>query len=481
MIQTLLKRIFFFIFVTGIAFGCSEKSSGTDPQDATDTAKIEFWLSDPARNVFFTKQSEGIDTGQVSGIHNIVVNSSVQFQEMDGFGFALTGGSALHINNMSAAERSALLTELFAADGENIGTSYLRISIGASDLDEKVFSYNELPVGQTDPDMEHFSLDEDRTHLIPVLKEILLINPHIKIMGSPWSPPVWMKTNSSSIGGSLRPEFYPAYAKYFVKYIQEMALEGITIDAITIQNEPLHPGNNPSMYMIASDQAEFIKNHLGPAFTNASLNTKIVIYDHNADNTDYPISILNDPAAKQYIDGSAFHLYAGNINAISQVHDAHPDKNLYFTEQWVGAPGNFREDIKWHTRELIIGATRNWCKTVIEWNLAADENQQPHTTGGCSQCLGAVTISGNNVTRNPAYYIIAHAAKFIRPGSFRVFSNTSSDLPNVAFKTSMGEIVIIVLNNSNSEKSFNIITDENKVNTVLPAGAVGTYFWQISG
>ena len=202
-----------------------------------------------------------------------------------------------------------------------------------------------------------------------------------------------------------------------------MKAEGIRIDAITVQNEPLHPGNNPSLLMQAPEQAEFIKNHLGPAFKQAGLDTKIIIYDHNCDRPDYPISILNDAEARKYVDGTAFHLYAGKIDAMSTVHEAHPEKNLYFTEQWIGAPGNLRGDLAWHTRELTIGATRNWSRTVLEWNLAADPRYQPHTPGGCSSCLGAVTIDGDTVTRNPAYYIVAHASKFVRPGSVRIATN----------------------------------------------------------
>jgi glucosylceramidase len=325
--------------------------------------------------------------------------------------------------------------------------------------------------------MLQFSLAEDRQYLIPVLKEILAINPEIKIMGSPWSAPVWMKNNNNSIGGSLLPQYYISYAKYFVKYIQGMKDEGITIDAITIQNEPLHPGNNPSMYMLAVDQAAFIKGSLGPAFQEAGITTKIIIYDHNADRIDYPLSILGDAAAKNYIDGSAFHLYGGQISSLSQVHNAHPDKNLYFTEQWTGVHGVFAEELKWNIRELTIGATRNWCKTVLEWNLAADQNQEPHTPGGCTECLGAITIQGEQVTRNVAYYITAHASKFVRPGSKRIESNYSSDLPNVAFLTPAGNVVVIILNNSTATKTFNIKLEDKIVKTYLAPGAVGTFIW----
>jgi glucosylceramidase len=381
------------------------------------------------------------------------------------------------INRMKPANRSALLNELFATDGKNIGISYLRISIGASDLSERVFSYDDLPPGQTDPDLEHFTIGEEKKDLIPLLKEILAINPSIKIMGSPWSAPVWMKTNGSSKGGSLKPEFFNSYAAYFVRYIKAMKAEGIAIYAITIQNEPLHPGNNPSMYMAADDQALFIRNHLGPAFSAAGIKTKIIVYDHNCDKPEYPFTIYKDPEAAKYIDGAAFHLYGGKIDALMPIHDAYPDKNLYFTEQWVGAPGDLPSDLAWHVKQLVIGATRNWSKNVLEWNIASDPRWDPHTEGGCNKCLGTITIDGNTVTRNPAYYILAHSAKFVRPGSVRITSNIPPSLPNVAFKTPSGKKVLIVLNDSGSSLSFNIWFNGRHVATKLGRNAVGTYVW----
>lgn len=227
--------------------------------------------------------------------------------------------------------------------------------------------------------------------------------------------------------------------------------------------------------MEAPEQANFIKNNLGPEFKAAKIKTKIILYDHNADRPDYPISILNDPAAKKYVDGSAFHLYGGKIEALSEVHNAHPDKNLYFTEQWVGAPGNIKADILFHVKELIIGAPRNWCRNVIEWNLAADQNQDPHTPGGCDRCLGAITINGDKVTRNSAYYIVAHASKFVRPGSKRIASNYVRELPNVAYLTPAGKIVLIVLNDSGSTQTFNIKYNGKQVSSALNPGAAGTY------
>jgi glucosylceramidase len=206
--------------------------------------------------------------------------------------------------------------------------------------------------------------------------------------------------------------------------------------------------------------------------------TKIIIYDHNCDRPDYPLSILNDPAAAKYVDGSTFHLYAGTIEALTKVHDAHPDMHIYFTEQWIGAPGDLRGDLTWHVRELIIGATRNWSRVVLEWNLAANSRWEPHTDrGGCDRCLGAVTIDGNRVTRNPAYYIIAHAAKFVRPGSVRIASNTMSTLPNVALKTPDGRRVLIVLNDSQRRETFNISHQGKLATDTLNSNAVGTFVW----
>lgn len=465
------------LLLSGLFTGCGRTPASTaDTFSAAPSA--ELWLTNPDKSALFELQPTLLPFGDNPGEHpTITVNETEAFQEMDGFGYTLTGGSAMLLHQMDAPTRATLLQELFGTSGDNIGVSYLRVSIGASDLDDSVFSYSDLPAGQTDPDMEKFSLAPDRTHLIPVLQEILTINPDIKIMGSPWSPPTWMKTNNNSKGGSLKPEYYDAYAKYFVKYIQGMAAEGIRIDAITIQNEPLHPGNNPSLLMLPEEQAVFIKQSLGPAFEEAGIDTKIVIYDHNADRPDYPITVLNDPEARKYIDGAAFHLYGGEIEALSQVHAAYPDKNLYFTEQWIGAPGNFAGDLAWHIKNLVIKAPRNWAKTVLEWNLAADPNQNPHTEGGCTQCLGALTIDGNTVTRNPAYYIIAHASKFVRPGSVRIGSNMPDSLSNVAYKTPSGQRVLIVLNDSETPQTFNISYNNQQATSTLGSGAVGTFVW----
>lgn len=472
----LLLVCFYTLFVCG---DCSKKN-GNDPvpppPPPAPTNDVEMWLTKGDQSALLQKQTDILSFGTTANsFPNIDIDSATAYQSVDGFGYTLTGSSAYLIRRMGTAESAALLNELFGSNG--IGVSYIRISIGASDLSPAVFSYNDMPTGQTDPTLANFSLANDTVDLIPVLKQVLQINPNIKIMGSPWSAPVWMKNNGSTIGGSLQPQYYAVYAQYFVKYIQQMQARGVPVHAVTVQNEPEHGGNNPSMVMTASQQADFVKNHLGPAFQTAGITTKIIVWDHNCDNPNYPITIMNDAAAKAYVDGSAFHLYAGDISALSIVRTAHPDKNLYFTEQWTGANGSFSGDLAWHIKNVIIGSMRNWSRNALEWNLANDPAFGPHTPGGCSECKGAVTISGSAFSRNVGYYIIAHASKFVPAGSVRIASNMATNLPNVAFKTPAGKKVLIVLNEGGTGQGFNIRYKGKWVFTSLAAGAVGTYVW----
>lgn len=465
----------------------SNNTSNSAPIIATGTIldngivknDVDFWLTKGDQSVKLQKQSSVLVFGNTTnGYQNIEVNDNQTFQSVDGFGYTLTGGSAQVINQLSTAKKQELLQELFGSGTNSIGISYLRLSIAASDLNDAAFSYDDMPSGQTDLSLTSFSLAPDMTDLIPVLKEILLISPNIKIVAVPWSAPVWMKDNGSTIGGSLQPQYYGVYAEYFVKYIQKMKAEGITIDAIMPQNEPLNPYNNPSMVMTAIQQTNFIKNNLGPAFQSAGINAKIIIYDHNCDRPDYPIAVLNDAAANQYINGSAFHLYGGDISALTTVHNAFPSKNVYFTEQWTSSDGSFSGDLKWHLKNVLIGSMRNWSKNALEWNLANNASYGPHTPGGCSQCKGAITITGSeSYTRNVGYYIIAHASKFVPTGSVRIASNTSGNLSNVAFKTPSGKMVLIVENDGNSSEIFNIKYNGSWVVTTLDSGSVGTYIW----
>jgi len=442
-------------------------------------ATVENWLTKSDQTVKLVKQQDLLSsTSLINANPTILIDESKTFQTIDGFGFSLTGGSASVINSLDKTAKVALLNELFTSKGNGVGISYLRISIGASDLNESVFSYDDLPAGETDLTLEHFDFGPDKKDVIPVLKQIIAINPDIKIMGSPWSPPVWMKDNGSSKGGSLLPQYYEVYANYFVKYILEMKAQGIIIDAITPQNEPLHPGNNPSMYMTALEQADFIKNNLGPAFQKAKLKTKIVTYDHNCNKPEYPLTILKDSKAYPFVDGSAFHLYEGDISALTTVHDAYPDKNVYFTEQYTGSNSSFEDDLRWTVKNVVIGSMRNWSKNALSWGLANDEFYKPYTPGGCSTCKGALMIDSKGIIkREVGYYIIGHAAKFVPDGSIRIASNLIDKITNVAFKTPEGKIVLVALNDSENTETFNIEVNQQRVTTSLESGAVATYIW----
>ncbi|MBF4470121.1 glycoside hydrolase family 30 protein [Flavobacterium sp. HJJ] len=481
-----LGRLFFIIAFSAIHISCSSSNEGGDTPAPAPTPtpvvknEVDFWLTTGNQSALLQKQTGILAFGNKVNIYqNIEVNDTQKYQSIDGFGFTLTGGSAQVINQLTAQKKKELLQELFGSGDNSIGLSYLRISIGASDLNASPFTYDDMPTGQTDISLANFSLAPDMTDLIPLLKEILAINPNIKIMGTPWSAPLWMKDNNNFVGGSLQPKYYEVYAQYFVKFIQKMKAEGIVIDAVTPQNEPLHGGNNPSMVMTALEQADFIKNNLGPAFKSANIATKIIAYDHNCDNPQYPITVLKDAAAYPFVTGSAFHLYGGDISALTTVHDAFPDKDVYFTEQYTSSTGAFAGDLKWQTKNVIIGSMRNWSKNALQWNLANDGTFGPHTQGGCTTCKGAITInSSESLSRNVGYYAAAHASKFLPAGSVRIGSAVVGSLHNVAFKTPDGKKVLLVVNDGSSVELFNVKYNGKWITTSLEGGAVGTYIWQ---
>ncbi len=489
-----MKKIFlitqsFLLLIVCFSISCSKKSTPSPtppvvpPVVSVTPVKsdVAMWLTNSNQSQLFQKQSITLSFSNISNSNTTIsVDSTKTYQTMDGFGFCLTSGSATVINSLPVAQQDALLKELFSTDSTYIGISYLRISIGASDMSAGDYTYDDSSA--PDLNLTNFSIDKEKTDLIPVLKKIVAINPTIKILATPWTAPVWMKVNTAGnngfTGGSLNTSYYDVYATYFVKYIQAMQAQGISIDAITPQNEPLNAGNNPAMVMQADEEANFIKNSLGPQLKAAGLATKIIIWDHNADRPDYPVAILRDAAASAFVDGSAFHLYSGNITALTSIHNTFPGKNIYFTEQYTSSTGSFSGDLGWHLTNLIVGAPLNWSRNVLEWNLATDGGLGPHTNGGCTVCQGALTISGGNVVRNVSYYIIAHASKFVRPGAIRISSTEMTNMPNVAFQNTDGSKVLIVLNAMGSTQTFNIQYNSKIVTTTLNNGSAATYVWK---
>ena len=444
------------------------------------SSSVSLYLTSPDRSALLALQPPiAFTPAATASSQTITVNPAKTYQTIDGFGFALTGGSAQLLMHMDPAKRAALLRELFTRIGDGIGVSYLRLTVGSSDMNPNVFSYDDLAPDQTDPDMAHFSLDPDKADVIPIMKQILAIDPKIKVLASPWSAPLWMKTTGVAQGGVLLPKYFPAYATYLTKYVQGMKAEGIPIDTLTIQNEPLNEKNTPSMLMLSPEQAVFIKEDLGPAFRKAGIKTGILLYDHNLDHPLYPLSILRDPAAAKYIAGSAFHLYGGTVDAMTDVHNAFPNKGIFFTEQSItqrdnNAPMNIAKPVA----RVMIGVSRNWSKGILLWNLAADPNNGPHTNnGGCTGCSGALTLDGDNVRRNIAYYTLAHVSKFVPPNSVRIDSNDLDTLPNVAFRTPDGKIVLVVSNITDTPQTFDVHINSKTFTSTLPAGNVGTYVW----
>ena len=299
-------------------------------------------------------------------------------------------------------------------------------------------------------------------------------------MASPWSAPAWMKTNQSLFGGELQFQWYGSYAIYFKKFIEAYRAAGLPIDAVTLQNEPLFTSNYPTMRMSAGQQADLISNYFGPLFASSSISTEILLYDHNWDNTQFADFILDDSATRQFVAGTAFHGYAGDVGAQSVLHNAHPDKGIYFTEISGGdfAP-NFDDNLVFGVQNIIIRNARNWGRTALYWNLALDENHGPHQNG-CDDCRGVVTVDSatGDATMNEEFYTIAHASKFVRPGAVRIDSvSLNEQLETVAFQNPDGSKVLITLNPGNSVRSFRIVEQEQHFDYQLPGKSVATFVW----
>lgn len=444
--------------------------------------QVQVWVTTPNRLKLLEREAALRFDDSAAADLIIDVDPMTTYQTMDGFGAAVTGSAAYLIQSLPTEARRALINELFGTDG--IGLSVVRHTIGASDFSLASTTYNDTPGNVPDFELKHFSVDPDRAHVIPTLQEIRTVAPWVKVFGSPWSAPAWMKQARTLNGSRLRPDprYYQAFADYLARYIQAYAQEGIPISAITVQNEPLHTSlTYPTMRMTASEQREFIKAYLGPTFAREGIATKILVYDHNWDRPDYALAVLNDPEVAQYVDGSAWHCYAGEPEAMSEVHAAHPDKHIYFTECSGGAwSTNFRNNLHWNMTKLMIGATRNWAKTVLLWNLALGPDHGPKN-GGCQDCRGVVTIDPEtgHIERNVEYYALGHAAKFVRPGAVRIEStHLPGRLESVAFFNPDGTVALIVLNPQIRPVTFAVRWQGQSFTYTLPAGAVATLTWQ---
>ncbi|MDD3078634.1 MAG: glycoside hydrolase family 30 beta sandwich domain-containing protein [Paludibacter sp.] len=433
------------------------------------------WMTSSDKSRLLTQQTT-TNFATNTGTANITVTlkPTATYQTMDGFGFALTEGSAEVISSLTSVQQNNLLTELF--DKTNgLGISVLRISIGASDLSSSDYSYDEV---SGDTGLTSFSMaGPDLTYLVPILKKILKINPDVKILATPWTAPRWMKTNKAWIGGKLSSTYYETYSKYFVAYLNAMKNQGINLWAITVQNEPENGTAEPSMLMTYAEQISFINNNLGPELAGSGFSAvKIIAYDHNCGNTTYPIAVCNNSS---YVDGAAFHLYSGDISALTTVKNA-TGKNVYFTEQYTASTGSFSGDFAWHFQNVLFGASLNWAKVILEWNLANNSSIGPHTPGGCNTCQGAVTVNNStSYNYNLSYYLIGQFSKFVKPDAIRIGTTTAgTNVLSTAFQNTDGTIVTLVYNTKSSSQTIKIVSGTQSFIYTLPAATVASFVWQ---
>jgi glucosylceramidase len=476
-----------YLFFLSVSFSsCGKKDVAPNPPPPPPPAVegvIKVFTTTPDKSKLL-KEENKISFSSPTGNPVIDIDSTTTYQTMEGWGASITGSAANVLNGMANTARQNLLQELFGANG--LGLNCIRVSMGASDFSLSYYSYDEpSPPNMEDATLANFTLGQDLVDVVPVLQEIIAINPNIKITASPWSPPKWMKTTGNMIGGSLKPQYYSVYAKYFVKYIQAMQAKGISISYVTMQNEPLYvPATYPGCSMTAPEQTDFLKNHLGPAFQTAGITAKILAFDHNWEDYGYPNTVMNDAAAKSFAAGTAFHGYnTPVVEKMSLVHNANPDKDIFFTEIANGLwDPSFSNNLKFNFKYIIIGTARNWSKNVIYWNLALNQNGGPIFAGPLapnSDNRGFVTINGSGVEKGVQYYAAAHAANFSKPGCKRIYSAdlAAQEIENVCFLNPDGSKTLVVFNSASSPKKLTVKLSARQFEYIIEAGAATTFKW----
>lgn len=457
----------------------------------TAAPKADIYTTTATADRLFDHTRQALESRSRDTLPAITIDTASRLQPVYGFGAAITGSTCYNLLRMGEADRDSLLHECF--DPDRMDFSFIRISIGASD-----FSLDEYTCCDR-PGIEFFELHEyDRRDLIPVLKRILEINPAVKIVASPWSCPRWMKIGydndrpfESWTDGRLNPMYYDDYAEYFVLWIAEMEAAGIPVYAVTVQNEPLNRGNSMSLYMGWEQQRDFIRDHLGPAFERNGIDTKIWIFDHNynydniADQQDYPLRILADTAAARYIAGSAWHNYGGRVETLDRIHDACPDKEIFFTEASIGTWNyDFGKCLVNDFASIFLGTLNRWGRGVTLWNLLLDEKGAPNRPKGCRTCYGAIEISSESydyasLVRKSHYYDIAHCSKVIAPGAVRLASASECGeaIVSAAFANPDGSYALVAANLSESERSVEITGTGRYLTLTLPPRSIVSAKW----
>lgn len=487
------------LVVAGVAIWLARGDGEPDDGATTDPLRAEVWstTADGTRRLERTADVPAAPPAVDPAPDGITVDPADVGQEVRGFGAALTQSSAALLLAMPDDARRALLTELFDPAGP-VRLSVLRVPLGGSDfVVEPATTYDDVPPGQTDWDLERFSTAGDEP-VRSLLREIRALAPDLVVVGSPWSPPAWLKTSGSLEGGRLLDDdrAFATYAAYLVRTVQEYAAAGVPVDVLTVQNEPQarNPDGYPGTDMPVADQVRLI-DALGPALADAGLGTGILAFDHNwslhpADEAatpagadpeaDYAAQVLRSDAAP-WVAGVAFHCYSGDASAQDAVRAEFPGVPVWVTEcSGSHAPGTppeqvFADTLTWQARNLLVASLRHGATAVLTWNLALDPDGGPHV-GGCTTCTGVVTVDGDEVTRNAELDVLAHAARFLPRGTVQVGSTGPADggLTQVAFRTPAGATVVLAQHDGDAERTVDVVLGEDRFPVTLPARSLTT-------
>jgi len=420
----------------------------------------------------------------------VQLDPATQYQEILGFGGAFTDASCYLLHQMPAEARHALLSELYGSAGLRLSVG--RTCIGSSDYATEMYSFDDST--EPDPELKAFSIDRDRRWILPTLREALEINPGLFLFSGVWSPPGWMKFGGSMLGGAVRERWHPSLAKYFLKFLQAYSAAGVKIQAVSVNNEvdTDQDGHFPASLWGQQYEMRFVSNHLGPALEQASLDTKIWILDHNYNLWGRVLDELSNQGVNKYVDGVAWHSYAGTPDAMSRVHDMFPDKHMYFTEG--GPPAHLESGATRRTfspygtdwarwSSAFTDMLRNWARCICVWNLLLDENSRPDITNpprplrpGGLVCVnsksGQLSYSGN-------YYAFPHYSKLIQRGA-HIFASRG-DLPgigHVAAENADGSRVLVMTNsNSGLEQRVQCRLASRALNLVLPPDSITSVAW----
>lgn len=443
---------------------------------------MSVWLTQPDSHFRMQLQSPAAHPAAALSVA-VQIDPARRMQSIVGFGASVTDASGgLLQTHLSDSARASLLRELFGRSDDGLGLSLTRLTIGASDFSRTHYSLDEPPDGMPDPTLAHYSVARNQADVIPVMQQALAINPQLRVMASPWSPPAWMKSSGSLIGGTLLPEYEPALAHYLLHYVDAYAAHGVPIWALTLQNEPgFEPANYPGMRMPAEQRARVIARHLGPLLATRYPRPLIFDWDHNWDEPQEPMQVLADVSAAPHVAGVAWHCYGGKVAAQSDIHDAHPDKLAILSECSGGDWEPVRSGgLLWLTRNVILDAIRHWASGVVLWNLALDQDNGPHL-GGCGTCRGVVTIDTRDgtITRNDEYWALAHFSRFVHPGAVRIASVGEFDgLHHVAFaNTADGSIVLVAVNERHEALALTVQIAGARYVVSLPERSIATVRW----